>query len=205
MHRNILKKEQVELLPLIKIFKKDFYLAGGTAIAVHIGHRYSLDFDLFTSGDIKRKGLKMLMARHNYTVQQILFEDSIQLHCIVNGVKLTFFQFPYPITPSVEFEKTIKMPDLLTLAAMKAFALGGRGKWKDYVDLYYIFKNHYAFEQVTEKAGSLFGDAFNEKLFKQQLAYFDDISFEEEVEYVTDPVSENEIKNYLTKIALKQF
>jgi hypothetical protein len=205
MHRNILKKEQVELLPLIKIFKKDFYLAGGTAIALHIGHRYSLDFDLFTSGDIKRKGLKMLMARHNYTVQQILFEDPIQLHCIVNGVKLTFFQFPYPITPSVEFEKTIKMPDLLTLAAMKAFALGGRGKWKDYVDLYYIFRDHYVFEQVTEKAGSLFGDAFNQKLFKQQLAYFDDISFEEEVEYVSDSVSENEIKNYLTEIALTQF
>lgn len=205
MHRNILKKEQIELLPLIKIFKKDFYLAGGTAIALHIGHRYSLDFDLFTSGDIKRKGLKMLMAKHNYNVQHILFEDSIQLHCIVNTVKLTFFQFPYPITPSVEFEKTIKFPDLLTLAAMKAFALGGRGKWKDYVDLYYIFKHHYVFEQVTEKASSLFGDAFNEKLFKQQLAYFDDISFEEEVEYVRDPIPENEIKNYLTKIALTQF
>jgi hypothetical protein len=205
MHRNILKKEQIELLPLIRLFKKDFYLAGGTAIALHIGHRYSLDFDLFTSGDIKRKGLKMLMAKHNYTVQQILFEDSIQLHCIVKAVKLTFFQFPYPITPAVEFDKTIKIPDLLTLAAMKAFALGGRGKWKDYVDLYFIFKYHCSFEQVTDKASSLFGDAFNEKLFKQQLAFFDDISFEEEVEFVSEPVSENEIKNYLTEIALTQF
>ena len=64
------------------------------------------------------------------------------------------------------------LPDLLTLAAMKAFALGGRGKWKDYVDLYFIFKYHYTFDQVTDKAIRLFGDAFNEKLFKQQLAFF---------------------------------
>lgn len=205
MHRNILKNEQIELLPLIKIFKKDFYLAGGTAIALHIGHRYSLDFDLFTSGDIKRKGLKMLMAKHNYSIEQLLFEDSIQLHCIINAVKLTFFQFPYPITPAVEFEKIIKIPDLLTLAAMKAFALGGRGKWKDYVDLFFIFKLHYTIEQVIDKAIHLFGNAFNEKLFKQQLAFFEDISFEEEVEYVSDPVPINEIKNYLTEIALTQF
>lgn len=205
MHRNILKNEQIELLSLIKIFKKDFYLAGGTAIALHIGHRYSLDFDLFTSGDIKRKGLKVLMAKHNYTIEQVLFEDSIQLHCIINAVKLKFFQFPYPITPAVEFEKIIKIPDLLTLAAMKAFALGGRGKWKDYVDLFFIFKLHYTIEQVTDKAIHLFGNAFNEKLFKQQLAFFDDISFEEEVEYVSDPVPINEIKNYLTEIALTQF
>jgi hypothetical protein len=51
----------------------------------------------------------------------------------------------------------------------------------------------------------LFGDAFNEKLFKQQLAYFDDISFEEEVEFVSEPVSENDIKTFLTEIALTQF
>lgn len=205
MYRNILKKEQTELLPLIKIFKKDFYLAGGTAIALHIGHRYSLDFDLFTSGDLKRKGLKMLIAKHSYKIEQVLFEDSIQLHCIINGVKLTFFQFPYSISTAIEFEKIIKIPDLLTLAAMKAFALGGRAKWKDYVDLFFIFKRHHSFKQVADKANQLFGDAFNEKLFKQQLAYFDDISFEEEVEFVSEPLSENDVKTFLTEIALTQF
>ena len=45
MHRNILSKEQVELLPSLSQFKKEYYLVGGTAIALHIGHRESIDFD----------------------------------------------------------------------------------------------------------------------------------------------------------------
>ena len=48
MHKEILTKEQVELLPLLKEFKGKFYLVGGTAIALHIGHRRSIDFDLFS-------------------------------------------------------------------------------------------------------------------------------------------------------------
>ena len=47
MHPDILSKEQAELLPLIQQFKREFYLVGGTAIALQIGHRRSIDFDLF--------------------------------------------------------------------------------------------------------------------------------------------------------------
>ena len=48
MHKEILTKEQLELLPLVKVFAKDFGLVSGTVIALHIGHRRSIDFDLFT-------------------------------------------------------------------------------------------------------------------------------------------------------------
>jgi len=47
MHNEILSPAQTELLLLIKSFRREFYLVGGTAIAVHIGHRRSIDFDLF--------------------------------------------------------------------------------------------------------------------------------------------------------------
>ena len=47
MHKEILSENQIELLTLVKQFKRDFYLVGGTAIALHIGHRRSIDFDLF--------------------------------------------------------------------------------------------------------------------------------------------------------------
>ena len=204
MHEEVLKPQQKELLPLLSLFRKDFYLAGGTAIALQTGHRYSIDFDLFTLKDIKRKSIKTLLEKHHYSISHILFEDTIQLHCIINQVKLTFFQFPYIVDPSIDFNGIIKMPDLLSLSAMKAFALGGRGKWKDYVDLYFIFKHHYTFQQVTHHAKSLFGHSFNEKLFRQQLAYFEDISFEEEVEFVAETVQEDEVKSFLEGIALEE-
>lgn len=49
MHKEILNKDQLDLLPLVKLFKSEFYLVGETAIALHLGHRRSIDFDLFKS------------------------------------------------------------------------------------------------------------------------------------------------------------
>lgn len=48
------------------------------------------------------------------------------------------------------------MPDLLTLSAMKAFALGRRAKWKDYVDMYFILRDHYDIHTVSSKAQEIF-------------------------------------------------
>ena len=53
MHKEIFTKEQTDLLPLIKEFSKDFILVGGTAIALHIGHRQSIDFDLFHTENLR--------------------------------------------------------------------------------------------------------------------------------------------------------
>ncbi|MDD3741064.1 MAG: nucleotidyl transferase AbiEii/AbiGii toxin family protein [Bacteroidales bacterium] len=204
MQNQVLKEEQVKLLPLLKLFGKDFYLVGGTAIALHLCHRYSLDYDLFTSKIIKHRNIKNILKKNNFDIEQILFEDSIQLHCIINKVKITFFQFPYSVKPRDDFKGIIKIPDLKTLAAMKAFALGSRAKWKDYVDLYFIFKNHFSLKEVTELASNIFKDSFNEKLFRQQLTYFDDISYEEEVEYLNEPVNQETIKTFLTELAITQ-
>ena len=54
MHTEIFNDKQVELLPYIKGFKQSFYRVGGTAMALHIGHRQSIDFDLFTNKQLKK-------------------------------------------------------------------------------------------------------------------------------------------------------
>jgi hypothetical protein len=205
MHREVLRENQKAVLDVLKLFSKDYFLAGGTAIALHIGHRYSIDFDLFTNKPFKKGGVKNLLAKHQYPIQQVLFEDSTQLHCIIQNVKISFLEFPYPIQPVVSFDGFIRMPQLKELAAMKAYALGGRAKWKDYVDMYFLLKNHFALNQIVQFAIEVFKDAFSEKLFRQQLTYYEDISFEEEVEYVLEPVSQNEIQRFLTDCALQQF
>jgi tRNA nucleotidyltransferase/poly(A) polymerase len=82
MHRNILTANQVKLLPLIKEFSQDYYLVGGTAIALYLGHRRSIDFDLFTVGTIKKGSIKRLIDSHKFSVTDILFEDSEQIHLV---------------------------------------------------------------------------------------------------------------------------
>ena len=196
MHSNILSNRQKELLPIVKSFGREFYLVGGTAIALHLGHRQSIDFDLFKNGRLKRKSILNKIQTFNY---QFTITRNVEEHLdvIVNDVKFTFFDFPFKVDANLHFDKIIKVPDLLTLGAMKAYALGRRSKWKDYVDLYFILKDYYNLEQITLKANSIFGDMFSEKLFRAQLSYFEDIDFTEPIDFLGDKIPEDTIKDFL--------
>ena len=205
MHIEILNKKQKELLPLIAEFSKQYYLVGGTAIALYIGHRSSIDFDLFTQKKLKRKQIKNIIIDKGFNVETIIYEAFDQMHLIINSVKLTFFQFPHKVIATNNFENIIKIPKLIDLAAMKAYALGGRAKWKDYVDLYFIMKHYFKFEQISEKALETFGTFFNPKLFKEQLSYFEDIDYSEPVTFFKEKPSENKIKEFLTEQSLIEF
>lgn len=201
MHLEILSKEQLELLPILSSFKKEYYLVGGTAIALHLGHRESIDFDLFKEKNIRKKDLYSKLNSINYKVS---FSDFNQVNMMSNGVKITFFSFPYKIPCSCVLEKQLKMPDLLTLAAMKAFALGRRAKWKDYVDLYFIIKDHFSIKEISTKAEELFKDEFIPKQFIAQIGYFKGINYDEEVTYLIPiPPSEEEIQQFLIDVSIE--
>lgn len=202
MHREILLKVQEELLGLIKKFSGGFGLVGGTAIAFQIGHRRSIDFDLFTTDDFDNDKVRSVI-RETFKIQSTLVEHPGELTLIAGGVKITFYKYPFKIAFSEKFEDIIKMPNLLTLAAMKAFALGQRAKWKDYADLYFIFKK-YSFSEVATKAKELFKGEFNEKLFREQLSYFDDIDYSEKVDWLEGfKVGDGVIKENLKGISLQ--
>lgn len=201
MHPAIFSKSQIDLLPYIKKFQRSFFMVEGTALALHMGHRRSIDFDLFTSKRLLKSRIKGKLLEVPYS-QVPLFEDFDQLHLSINNVKVTFFSFPYPIEHGVKVDSFISIPSLLTLASMKAFALGGRAKWKDYVDLYFILKDYYSIEDISKVATANFGQMFSEKLFREQLAFHKDIDYSEPIEYLTTPVSEVEIKNFLIEKAI---
>ena len=98
------------------------------------------------------------------------------------------------------------MPDLISLAAMKAFALGGRGKWKDYVDLYFIIKNYHSIQEISDKAKNVFKDVFNPLLFRKQLCFFSDIDYSEQVDFMPGfETDEQTIKDFLTDAVLTGF
>lgn len=201
MHPEILTKEQVELLPILKPYYPNFGLVGGTAIALQLGHRRSLDFDLFSFKSFSAKRIRVDIKK-NWQIDYTYFQAESELTVLVNKVKLTFFQFPYKILYQEQYKNIFRMPNLLTLAAMKAFALGKRAKWKDYVDLYFLLKK-FDFEKIVQQADQLFGLEFNEKLFRTHLAYHDDIDYSEEVEFLPEyAIPDQNIKKYLKEISL---
>lgn len=204
MHKEILSGAQSKLLPIVKLFSKNFGLVGGAAIAFHLGHRESIDFDLFSFNEFNNYSIKTKITK-NKTIDNVLVNKKGELTFLINGVKFTFFQFPYKIEFSESFDDIIKLPNLLTLAAMKAFALGRRAKWKDYVDLYFIMKEKHTVLDITEKGVQIFGKEFNEKIFRTQLAYFEDIDYSEEIIYKEGfKVDDEIIKKTLIEYSLEQ-
>lgn len=201
MHSEILNDRQIQLLPLMARFQREYYLVGGTAIALYIGHRRSIDFDLFKPSAInhKRNLDKLSAAPFSHIVTRRVTE---QMNLIINDVTVTFFQYPFPIDPQNKFENYFRLPTLLQLAAMKAYALGRRSKWKDYVDLYFLLRDHFTIADISSTATQIFGELYSEKMFRSQLCYFEDIDYTEAVEYlIPNPPSDEEIMHKLTELA----
>lgn len=202
MHPNIFDSHQVELLPYLKDFKRTFFMVGGTAIALHLGHRRSIDFDFFTPFRLNKTRIKSKLLQIPYK-QVPLFEDFDQLHFQINNVKVTFFSFPFYIQHPIKVDSFMTIPTLLSLASMKAFALGRRAKWKDYVDLFFILKDHYTIQDICNEGIVNFGSQFSEKLFREQLAFHKDIDYSEPVEYLIPAVTDDEIKKFLIDKAIE--
>lgn len=201
MHDEILEEKQKKLLSLIGKFDPQFGLVGGTAIALHLGHRRSIDFDLFTKEDFDIDKIRSVIRQEN-NIQSVLVENPNELTVFVDSIKMTFYKYPFNIDFNLLFNNVIKLPDLVTLGAMKAYALGRRAKWKDYVDLYFIFKK-IIIKDIISKAKELFAGEFNEKLFREQLSYFNDIDYTENIIYLNDfEVSDDEIKKLLSNTSL---
>ena len=204
MHTEIFNRGQIELLPYIKSFKRSFYMVGGTAVALHIGHRRSIDFDLFTFGHLDKVRIKGKLIGFPFA-KELIFEDTDQLHLLISNVKFTFLSYPYSVPHPITIDSIITIPSLLSLAAMKAFALGRRAKWKDYVDLYFILHDYYTIREISREAENIFNKQFSEKLFRQQLAFHKDIDYTERIDYLVQPVSDEEIKSFLVDTSTNIF
>jgi len=201
MHLEILSEKQKKLLPLLNLFEHDFILVGGTAIALIIDHRNSIDFDLFSIKKFNNSNI-LRKIQQNWVVEKIIIDEMDQLTVIVEGVKITFLYYPFKIQSEINLDNIISIPSLKSLSAMKAYALARRSKWKDYVDLYFILKR-IKLNDIIYSAKEIFKNLFNEKLFRQQLSYFDDIDKSEEIKFVNNnQVDENIIKKELIKASL---
>lgn len=201
LHKEILTETQVSLLPTIQHFSKAFGLVGGTAVALQIGHRESVDFDLFPkdpTAEFDIPALRRSFSRKALLGEILKAKEGEFTFMTKTGVKVTFFDFEYAIPYTIAFERWIMIPNLLVLAAMKAFALGYRAKWKDYVDLYFVMRDFHSLSEIAARAKELFGGHFNEKLLRQQLSYFEDVSYKEKVTYKPGfEVSDEEVKKFL--------
>src|SRR3989338_2797980 len=140
MHVGALTESAKALLPPFKNLE-GFYLAGGTALSLQLGHRISIDFDFFSEKEIPANLLELVERSFmGIGPQHALVNNKDELTLTINETKTTFLYYPFPLFyPLVEWEG-IKLASIQEIAVMKAYTIGRRGTFKDYVDLYYILK-----------------------------------------------------------------
>jgi hypothetical protein len=178
----MLYKETVETetLDLIQRLMLDpglaaFFMVGGTALSLQIGHRISIDIDLFTQNDFDSISLKKHMEEVHGMTKAKAFKNG--LFGLVNGIKIDLIAHQYPlIRPILEIEE-IKMASLQDIGAMKLNAILQSGsRYKDFVDIYFLLEHH-PLQLLSDAYEKKYFPDSNASLAKNGLIYFNDIDY----------------------------
>jgi nucleotidyltransferase AbiEii toxin of type IV toxin-antitoxin system len=180
-HREILTEKQRKALRLLgpRTAESGFYLAGGTAIALHLGHRRSVDFDWFLEGPLADP----LELAGELRDAGIPFETGQvargTLYGTVHGVRISFIEFKYrmldPLLPWEEFD--CRLAGLRDLSCMKLSAIAQRGSRKDFVDLYALGRSGFSLSDMLSWYRQKFSvEDISHLLYA--LLYFDDADAE---------------------------
>ncbi len=188
--RNILKV----IAPVVD--EKGFILAGGTAIALHLGHRLSADFDFFTVRSFRPDRLHQAINGLDLETT-VLQEEPGTLTLSADGVKVSFFHYPYPFLEVTSKLYGVKVAGLIDIASMKLMALMQRGAKRDYVDLYWILQN-IPFSKIAENMVKRYGsNRVNPLVIGKALVFFQDADTDPDPAYLGNRVAWTKIKKYL--------
>lgn len=173
-------------------------LAGGTALALQLGHRVSVDLDFFTVEDFSTEALIQEIKGFKLA-WQILQEEAGGLTVLVNGVKVSVLRYPYPFTDLTVRIKSITVAGLMDIAAMKVIAITQRGAKRDFVDLYFILQDT-PFRKIAANMLRRFGpERVNPLIIGKALVFFDDAEADPEPQYLIEKPEWKDIKSFFRK------
>jgi predicted nucleotidyltransferase component of viral defense system len=149
---------------------RDFYLAGGTALALYLGHRRSVDLDFFCPQPFNEDALIASLRRVPDLVVISKSPQAVYLH--VAGAKVSFIGYQYPqLFPLTDFQG-LRVADVRDIACMKLSALASRGSRRDFVDLYVVARQ-YGIPELLELFQRKFAQAnYNLLHVRKSLPYF---------------------------------
>ncbi|MCD7957611.1 MAG: nucleotidyl transferase AbiEii/AbiGii toxin family protein [Lachnospiraceae bacterium] len=174
--RNHILREIVE-----KVDIGVYYMAGGTALALQLGHRKSVDFDFFVPHKFHAELLLDQLKNLNYPLETINVCDGT-CDVLLDGVQVSFFYYPQkmlrPYVEEKEWEH-LRMAGLEDIAVMKAVAIGSRGAKKDFFDLYHILhRMDFGIKDLVDGLFVKFGEKHDFSYIGMGLNYFEDAETE---------------------------
>jgi predicted nucleotidyltransferase component of viral defense system len=154
-------------------FIRNFYLAGGTALALQYGHRESVDFDFFTESPFESDDIIDQLSEK--CKPKLNYKSKNTLGLWIEDVTCTFFLYKYPILEDFLLFDQIKLIRVADIAAMKIAAISGRGKKRDFIDLFFICRRNYPLQEVLKLYQKKY-EILNHDLYHvyMSLMYFED-------------------------------
>lgn len=208
MHPEILPKAETALLEAVTPLAQShgWTLAGGTAAALHLGHRISRDLDFFTSKSFSSERIIQELQRLKLDLS-LQHQAEEELIVLVGESKLSVFLHPYPFIERTATFKGAAIAGILDIAAMKLIAISQRGKKRDFVDLYFILKD-VPLPKIASVLVERYGkDRINPVIFGKSLTFFDDAEGDPDPQYcgsakTTWPLVKKYFKSHFRQIVL---
>lgn len=164
-----------DLLELLeKIMKlssfNDYLLVGGTSLALQLGHRNSIDIDLFGNCEIDEELFTRTL--NEFGTFEVFKKTKNILITSINGVKVDFVNYKYPLLRDYVVIDGIRMASKQDIAAMKINAIAGRGSKKDFIDLFFLL-NEFSLAEIIDFYLQKYFDGSKFMAIKS-LSYFSD-------------------------------
>jgi predicted nucleotidyltransferase component of viral defense system len=200
-HRSTVDLSTFQLLQSvfkIDFVKSNFALAGGTSLALQVGHRKSIDLDFFSEKKFSTRELEIILTDSTTWKYEASGISERMLFCFLNRVKCDFVNEPFPlIEPFIE-EEGILLYSLKDIAAMKLHTICGRGKKKDFFDVY-VLMQLFGWKQLLKWFEQKYGGSQLFFLWKS-IIYFSDAEDDVDIRGIAPyTVSWGEVKEYILK------
>jgi hypothetical protein len=190
---------QPELLELLKKIMSSsifngFNLVGGTSLALQIGHRFSVDIDMFGKQEIDE--FEFVDELSNFGKVIVIKKSKNVLILSVNSIKVDFVNYKYPLLEEIAIVENIRLASDKDIAAMKLNAIAGRGSRKDFIDLHFLLQK-YSLKELISFYNTKYADG-SEFMVLKSLTYFEDAE-SEEIPILFQKLDWNEIKVSIQK------
>ncbi|MBU1089410.1 nucleotidyl transferase AbiEii/AbiGii toxin family protein [Patescibacteria group bacterium] len=198
LHQEILPLSTAHALKKISGlgFAKQFYLAGGTGLALQLGHRFSEDLDFFSATDFDSKDLPLKLSELGKF--ELFQKEKQTISGSLDKVKISFLGYKYPLLGDLSDFSGFQIAAIEDIACMKLDAIASRGTKRDFIDLYFLVREKLPLEKIFKLFEKKYAAiSFNLLHIKKSLIYFTDAD-EEPLPQMLKPVSWEKVKRFFT-------
>ncbi len=178
-----------------------FYLAGGTSLALQIGHRVSVDLDFFGHRPFETQ--EILDELSNLAPLSIMSQSKNILILDVQGVKVGFVNYRYPLVAEPLLVEELRLLALPDIGAMKLAAIAGRGRKRDFYDLYFLFRQ-YSLDELMGFYLKKYEDG-SEFMVVRSIVYFDDADQDDDIKLIGKQVKWEAVKKTIQQLVREKY